>query len=96
MATVSRALTESGHRVNEQTRRQIQLLADELGYRPNLVARGLRTDRTYTVGLIVDSIATAFRPLIIRGIQDHLKELNYFSVVINADWDPEIETEAHS
>lgn len=94
VSTVSRALNESDHPVNEETRQQIQLLAKQLGYRPNLVARGLKMDRTFAVGIIVDNIATAFSPIITRGIQDYLKALNYFSVIINADWDPEAETEA--
>jgi len=68
------------------TRKHILSLASELGYRPNMVARSLKTDRTYTIGIIVDSIVSPFTPLIIRGIQDYLKIHNYFSVIINADW----------
>jgi LacI family transcriptional regulator len=93
-STVSRALTNSGHPVNEGTRERIVALANELGYRPNLVARGLKTDRSFTIGIIVDNIVSPFTPLIIRGIQDHLKLHNFFSVIINADWDPAAETEA--
>jgi LacI family transcriptional regulator len=94
IATVSRALNNADHPMNNATRERILALANELGYRPNMVARSLKTDRTYTVGIIVDSIVSPFTPLIIRGIQDYLKTHNYFSVIINADWDPEAETEA--
>jgi LacI family transcriptional regulator len=94
VSTASRALNNSDHKVNEETRQRILHLARELGYRPNMVARGLKTDRTFTIGIIVDNIVSPFSPLIIRGIQDHLKNHNYFSVIINADWDPEAETEA--
>ncbi len=94
VSTVSRALNYSGHTVNDGTRQRILSLARELGYRPNLLARGLRTDRSFAVGLIVDNIVSPFTPVIIRGIQDHLKSKNYFSVIINADWDPAAETEA--
>ena len=92
--TVSRALNHSEHPMNEATRERILALANELGYRPNMVARSLKTDRTYTIGLIVDNIVSPFTPLIIRGIQDYLKLHNYFSVIINADLNPELETEA--
>jgi DNA-binding LacI/PurR family transcriptional regulator len=94
VSTVSRALTNSGHPVNEETRKRILALANDLGYRPNMMARGLKIDRTYTVGIIVDNIVSPFSPIIIRGIQDHLKNHNYFSIIINSDFDPEAETEA--
>lgn len=94
VSTVSRALNDTNHPVNEETRQHIQTLAQQLGYRPNMVARSLKTEQTYTVGIIVDNIVSPFSPTIIRGIQDHLKLHNYCSVIINADWDPEAEAEA--
>jgi LacI family transcriptional regulator len=94
VSTVSRSLTNSDHHVKEETRQRIIKLAQELGYRPNLVARSLRTDQTCTVGIIADNICSPFTPMIIRGIQDQLKEEGYFSIIINADWDPQLETEA--
>jgi DNA-binding LacI/PurR family transcriptional regulator len=94
VSTVSRAMTNSGHPVNEKTRQRILALAAELGYRPNMMARSLKTERTYTFGIIVDNIVSPFSPLIIRGIQDYLKKHNYFSVIMNSDFDPEVEAEA--
>jgi LacI family transcriptional regulator len=94
ISTVSRVLNNSKHPVNETTRQQILSLAQELGYRPNMIARGLRTDRTSMIGIIVDNVCSPFTPIIIRAILDHLKMYKYSSVVINADWDPEAETEA--
>ncbi|MDR3574322.1 MAG: LacI family DNA-binding transcriptional regulator [Anaerolineaceae bacterium] len=93
-STVSRALNESEHPVNDETRQRILALANELGYRPNMVARSLKMDRTYAIGIIVDNIVSPFSPTIIRGIQDELKSHNYYSVIMNTDWDPEVETEA--
>ena len=46
ISTVSRSLTNSTHPVKEETRQKILNLAHELDYRPNLVARSLRTDQT--------------------------------------------------
>jgi LacI family transcriptional regulator len=94
VSTISRALNDSGHPVNDETRERILAIANELGYRPNMIARGLKMDRTFTVGIITDNIVSPFTPMIIRGIQDHLKQHNYYSVIINADWDPDAETEA--
>jgi LacI family transcriptional regulator len=94
VSTVSRVLSPGNHPVNEETRRRILALAEELDYRPNLVARSLRIERTLTVGIIVDNIISPFTPTIIRGIQDYLQEYRYFSVIINTDWNPDSENKA--
>lgn len=94
VATASRAMSGSSHPMNEETRQRILQLAEELSYQPNLVARSLRTDRSQTIGLIVENILSPFIPPIIRGIQDTLKPEGYFSTIINSDYDPEIEIEA--
>jgi len=94
VSTVSRALTSSQHPVNGATKERILTLANELGYRPNITARGLKTDRTLTIGLIVYNIASPFTPVLIRGIQEYLKQRDYFSTIISTDWDPELESEA--
>lgn len=94
VSTVSRALNDSDHPVNAETRERILAIASELGYRPNVTARGLKMDRTFTIGLIVYNIASPFTPVLIRGIQEYLKQNDYFSVIISTDWDPELESEA--
>ncbi|MEN3541268.1 LacI family DNA-binding transcriptional regulator [Microbispora sp. ZYX-F-249] len=51
-STVSYAL--SGKRpVSENTRRRIQAVIDELGYRPNATAKALKEGRTRTIGLVI-------------------------------------------
>ncbi len=62
VSTVSRALTNSSHAVNKNTRQRILKLADELGYRPNLIARSLRTERSLTIGIVTDDITSPFSP----------------------------------
>ncbi len=94
VSTVSRALTNSQHPVNDITRERILALANQMGYRPNVTARGLKMDKTFTIGLIVYNIASPFTPVLIRGIQEYLKQRDYFSIIISTDWDPELESEA--
>jgi LacI family transcriptional regulator len=94
VSTVSRALTDSDHRVNDVTKERILVLADQMGYHPNITARGLKTDRTFTIGLVVYNIASPFTPILIRGIQEYLKQHNYFSIIISTDWDSELESAA--
>jgi DNA-binding LacI/PurR family transcriptional regulator len=92
--TVSRALTNSSYPVSPATRQHIIEVAQALGYKPNLAARSLRTDQTNTIGIIVDDILSPFTPPIVRGIQDYLKPFDYLGLIVNSDWDPEIEQEA--
>ncbi|MBI5669116.1 MAG: LacI family DNA-binding transcriptional regulator [Chloroflexi bacterium] len=59
VTTVSRAL--AGYQdVNEQTRQHIIEVANILGYQPNLLARGLRSQRTQTLGLIIPTYDAGF------------------------------------
>jgi DNA-binding LacI/PurR family transcriptional regulator len=94
VSTVSRALNNSSHSVNDATRERILALANELGYHPNMTARGLKMDRTFTIGLIVYNIASPFTPVLIRGIQEYLRQRDYFSIIISTDWDSDLESEA--
>lgn len=91
VSTVSRALTNPDYPVNPETRQHIQDVARAMGYKPNMAARSLRTDQTNTIGIIADDILSPFVPPIIRGIQDYLKQFDFLSLIVNSDWDPEIE-----
>ena len=94
ISTVSRALNGGDHGVNEQTRQYILRVAQELDYRPNLLARGLRGDRTFTVSVILDNITSPFAPPIVRGAQDELKQAGYSLTLANSDWDAAAEIES--
>jgi DNA-binding LacI/PurR family transcriptional regulator len=93
-ATVSRALTNSDHPMNESTRQRILELAREAGYQPNQVARSLRTNSTKTIGILVENIQSPFIAPIIRGIQDTLKPAGYLGLIVNTDWDERVEMES--
>jgi LacI family transcriptional regulator len=92
--TVSRVLTNSKYPVNPATRQKILEAAEIMGYKPNLSARSLRTDRSNTVGIIVDDLLSPFTPSIVRGIQDYLSKHDYLCLIVNSDWDPKLEQEA--
>ncbi|MFN8421434.1 MAG: LacI family DNA-binding transcriptional regulator [Anaerolineae bacterium] len=70
IATVSRVLNgrEVGGLISEETRARILTVAAELGYRPNLLARGLRGSRSSLVGVIVRDIADPFMSETMKGI----------------------------
>jgi len=69
VSTVSRALDPAHHaRVKDATRRHIEAVADQLGYRPDMVARGLKSGRTATVGVIVADLGNTFITPVIHGL----------------------------
>ena len=76
VGTASMALN-SKKGVNEETRKRVLAVADELGYRPNKYARYLTSKRTNTVGLIVTDITNPFFGLIIDFIQQDLEARGY-------------------
>jgi DNA-binding LacI/PurR family transcriptional regulator len=94
IATVSRVLANSDYPVSSSVREKILRVAQAMDYKPNLAARSLRSNRTNTIGIIVDDMMSPFVPPIVRGIQDCLHEHDFLSVIVNSDWDPDQEQDA--
>jgi LacI family transcriptional regulator len=91
-ATVSRALNEETRAlVNAETAGRVLRAAEELGYRPNPIARGLKTNRSYTIGVLIPDLTNPLFPPILRGIEDRLEAAGYAALVANTDNDPERE-----
>ncbi len=87
--TVSRALNEQTRGlVNPETAERVLRVAEELGYQPNPIARGLKTNRSYTVGVLIPDLTNPLFPPIMRGIEDGLGEAGYTSLIVNTDNDP--------
>jgi len=81
ISTVSRVLSNSNYPVSEQIREQVLRVAESMGYEPNIAARSLRTDRTNTIGIIVDDLLSPLTPPIVRGIRDYLNENGFLSLI---------------
>jgi LacI family transcriptional regulator len=87
-ATASRALSpETRLLVSEETARRVQAAAEQLGYRPNAVARSLRTRRSHTVGVLIPDLNNPLFPPIVRGIEDRLDASGYVALIGNTDSD---------
>jgi LacI family transcriptional regulator, galactose operon repressor len=94
--TVSRALNpQTRGLVNERTARRVQEAAQELGYRPNPIARGLRTNRSNTIGVLVPDLLNPLFAAVVRGIEDGLREAGYTPLIANTDNDAERERMAY-
>ncbi len=90
--TVSRALNGKKG-VSEKQRNKILAIADQMGYHPNEIARGLVNKSTMSIGLIIPDITNPFFPAIARGIETSARKYNYNVFLYNTNWDPAIERE---
>ncbi|MEA2444531.1 MAG: LacI family transcriptional regulator, partial [Thermoleophilales bacterium] len=80
--TASRALnTETRGLVNGNTAQRVLDAAEALGYRPNPIARGLKTNRSYTVGVLIPDITNPLFPPMVRGIEDRLGDGGYTALI---------------
>jgi LacI family transcriptional regulator len=84
--TVSRALNDATEKqVSQVTVRRVRKVAKDLGYTPNTVARGLRTNKSMTIGVIVPDLTNPIFPPMVRGIDSYLAPRGYSSLVVNTD-----------
>lgn len=87
-STASRALNERTRSlVDSQTVDRVLQAAAELGYRPDSMARGLKTNRTYTVGMLLPDLTNPLFPPIVRGVEDSLGQADYTLILANTDND---------
>src|SRR5579859_2265984 len=91
--TVSRVLNQTGQ-TSLATRQRVQQAIEQLGYRPNHIARSLATNRTFTLGLIVPDITNPFFPDIVRGAEQVAIEHGYTIFLCNTNEQPEREMAA--
>lgn len=90
-ATVARVIYNNGY-VKQETRTAVETAVQETGYRPNMVARGLRTSRSYTLGLVVsESRLNAFHPAVAHAVQVEALRQGYTVLTLNNNADPEVE-----
>ncbi len=63
------------------TKKRIERAAKSLGYRPNLFARSLRSQRSHTVGVMVFDMTDPFCTLVLRGIENTLYQSSYLPIL---------------
>ncbi|MFH5830918.1 LacI family DNA-binding transcriptional regulator [Halalkalibaculum sp. DA3122] len=88
--SVSKALRDHPD-ISEETRKKVKEMADKMGYRPNLVARSLTSQKTNTIGVIVPKIAHTFFSSVIQGIYQAALRTKYEVILGISMEDPELE-----
>jgi len=86
-ATVSRVLANQS-RVKEDTRKLVLDAVEQLNYRPNLIARSLRVQKSAKIGLVVSDIRNPFFTAIGRAVEDAAYEQGYSVLMCNTDENP--------
>lgn len=90
VATVSRVLN-SHPSVSPDARTRVLAAVDVLGYRPNAVARSLRTDQTRTLGLVISDVLNPYFTELARFVEEEARALGYSVIIGNADERPELQ-----
>ncbi|MDY4042629.1 MAG: LacI family DNA-binding transcriptional regulator [Marinifilaceae bacterium] len=84
VSTVSRALKDN-HEISAQTRKAVQDLAKELGYKPNPIAVALKTHKSYTIGVVVPQIVSTFFATVVRQIEEVADSHGYNVLVMSSN-----------
>ena len=82
-------------RLSAEAHSKVMAAAEQLGYRPNVAARGLRTDRTQSIAFISDVVATTrFATGLIRGALQAAEDASHVMLVLETGGEPAREAEA--
>ena len=81
-AAVSYALNNTGG-VSQETVERVLEAAKKLNYRPNSIARSLKTNRTHSIGVIVEDITVFNTPAVIDGINESAERHGYSIILSN-------------
>lgn len=89
LGTVSKVFNDGP--VGEEYRKRVQEAAEKLGYQVNSYARGLKTNRTYAVAMILPNIVVPFYAVLAQNICQALTRRGYRMFLSLTDFDPEAE-----
>lgn len=86
--TISRYLNGKFEYMSEESRQRIADVIEELGYRPNSLARSLKSKHSFVLGVVVSDITSPFSPILLKGISDCCEQFGYRILIANSDDEP--------
>ncbi|MFL0250306.1 LacI family DNA-binding transcriptional regulator [Clostridium neuense] len=92
-ATISRYLNGKFEYMSENTRERISKAIEKLNYRPNNIARSLKSNKSKLIGVVIADLTNPFSSILIKGIGDECKTRGYNMVIVNSDNDKAEEEE---
>lgn len=90
-ASVSRFIGDDRGLLSDVIATRIARAIDDLGYRPNQMARGLKRGRTRLIGMLMADIRNPYSVAVMHGVETACRRHGYSLVVCNTDRDPEQE-----
>ena len=72
-------------RISKEIAQKIRDVAQRLNYRPNQIAKSLKTSKTFTIGLIVADISNPFSSTLARIVEDEASKFNYTVIFGSSD-----------
>lgn len=94
IATVSKVVNKVDSYMSDETRQKVEAAIEECGYIPNMVARGLKTKKTNTIGFILPDIMNPFYAEIAKGIEIEARERGYSLIICDTCINLEAEVQA--
>jgi LacI family transcriptional regulator len=91
VTAVSKVLNGYPIRISTAKRTNIIETAKRLGYKPNMVARGLKSKKTKSVGVVIPDMSTLFYPELLMSLETMLSAHGYQTFICNSEDDPEKE-----
>ena len=88
-STVSKYI--NGGSLRPKYRQKVQQAIEQLDFKPNSVARSLKSNRTYSVGVILPSLSNTFCATIISAFEKELQKMGYGVLICDCDENPEAE-----
>jgi DNA-binding LacI/PurR family transcriptional regulator len=91
--TVSRILNGNFGHTKEETREKVLQAIKELDYRPNALAKGLKSMKTNVIGIMLSNLRNPFWSTVLEGVEDTCRDLGYNLMICNSNENPEVEEE---
>ncbi|GMB01613.1 LacI family DNA-binding transcriptional regulator [Pelosinus sp. IPA-1] len=91
--TISRYLNGKFEFMSAESQQRIKGIIEELNFRPNNLARSLKSSKSHLIGVLIADISNPFSSILVKGITDYCKQCGYNVVVANTDNDSEKERE---
>ena len=88
--TVSRVLNPGYHPVSKRTRERVEAAITQLNYKPNQLARALKSSTSHLIGILVGDGSDPYFAKVIRGVSKSAQGRGYITIICNTDRDPEL------
>lgn len=89
--TVSFYLNNKHEKMSEETKKRIERVIRETGYKPSVVARSLNSKNTKLIGVLIGDITNSFSNQIVKGIEEAAHKSGYQVIIGNSNYDQESE-----